>query len=153
MEREIRKLQNSLIVTGTGIILFTIWSAIRSMASYSMSISGSLEPDKETIVLIVYIALLCIDILLRCFTGLKARAAGHKKNGSISYIFTAAILILIHAISITIYLFLSPLSLDSVLDTVISCIIELTGIIMSAELIYSGLRLRKLLHTEERQEA
>ena len=55
-------------------------------------------------IMFILVILLGVDTLLRVFTALKARSAGYKKNGKISYIFTAIILILMHITAIVYYL-------------------------------------------------
>ena len=55
------------------------------------------------------------------------------------------ILILIHITAIVYYLMNFSASVDSVIDTVVTCVIEGTGIVMTLDLIYSGIRLKKLL--------
>ncbi len=149
MERQIRKHQNTLIVIGTGILLFTLWSVIKTIASFNMHIAGLYSsPAEGFVIMFILVILLGVDTLLRVFTALKARSAGYKKNGKISYIFTAIILILIHITAIVYYLMNFSASVDSVIDTVVTCVIEGTGIVMTLDLIYSGIRLKKLLSSK-----
>ena len=151
MERQIRKHQNTLIVIGTGILLFTLWTVVKTIATYNITLADRFDPFVGTIILISFIAALCADVLLRVFTGLKARAAGLKKNGSISFVFTAVVLIIMHVSGIVMSLYSATVSIDSLLDTIVTCVIEGTGIFMTVDLIYSGIKLRKLLLSAEGQ--
>ena len=151
MERQIRKHQNTLIVIGTGILLFALWTVVKTIATYNITLADRFDPFVGTIILISFIAALCVDILLRVFTGLKARSAGFKKNGSLSFVFTAAVLIILHILGIAFYLYSVPVTFESLVDTIVTCVIEGTGIFMTVDLIYSGIKLRKLLLSAEGQ--
>ena len=159
----IRRSQNTLIVVGTGTILFSVWTVIKTLGSLvllkdeliavikkAITESGFVIPDQY----IFYIGLALVLILtilflaVRTFIGLSAVSEGRgfrRKNG---YLILAVIMIILN-IAVIIINFVSVNSQESIgvlsNDNSLSAqIIELTSIIMLVELVFSAIRIRRV---------
>lgn len=166
---KIRKSQNTLIVVGTGTILFGIWTALKMIGSLFMLKKETVEAmrklaaggfdqntDQQVFAVTLGIALFATLILLflRTFIGLSALAEGRGQRKNRSYLLVAVLMIIATVLSFGFNFFsvtgekaygaLTP-------DTSFSgMIIELTSFIMLIEMVISAIRIRKLNRTDRK---
>ena len=160
-----RRSQNTLIIVGTGIIVFSIWTLIKTVGMTLMnwtdiltelrSVQGLDDPSISdtalfTILMIVLLIYLGGGILLRLFVGLSAIAEGLGKRRSILYILAAAFMIWSSfsgcLISIAGLLSGETAEESSIIlqnrPSVSAMIIELTSLIMMVQMVVSAIRIR-----------
>lgn len=159
---KIRKSQNTLIVVGTGTVLFGVWTALKMIGSLFMLKAETIEAmrkladggldqftDKQVFAIILGLALFVTLILLflRTYIGLSALAEGRGRRRSKVYIPIAVLIICVTLLSFVfnflsvtgekVYGALTP-------DTSFSgMIIEMTSIIMLVEMVVSAIRIRR----------
>ena len=158
-----RRSQNTLIVVGTGTILFSVWTVVKTLGSLFMrreeTIAIARRAADEIGVVIsdqnlfyIMLAILLITMLLflgiRTYIGRAAISEGRGFQRSKGYLILAVILIIINTAAVVIMLisaksqeYLRMFSSDMSLSTLI---IELTSIIMLAEMVFAAAKLRKV---------
>ena len=159
----LRKAQNTLMVVGSGTILFSLWSLFRMAASFFMLRNETmaalrewihmddieLEEDMVLAVLIIVIAALSVALIaIRAYVGLSAIAEGRGRKKSRLYLVLAFFMIVSSVISVK-DIFFPPNNVmltgafaqDNSLSTII---IELTSSVMLLEMIVSAFTVRKL---------
>ena len=155
MGAELRKHQDMLIIIGTGVIAFGVWSVIKTVLYYALSRDEMLRILKEQGLeqgyeagVYVLIALALAFILgLRIYIGLSARAEGVGKRRGNGYVVLAAIMTLVNFGGFVLSVagaFELELTLDNIVDLSVTFVVELTSIATMAELVYSALRVRNL---------
>lgn len=79
-----RRNRNTLIVLGTGVILFGFWGIIKLIAQvllgfqlFDPELLDGLEPEGVVFVMFVVAAVLSTDVILRLYAGLRARREGY----------------------------------------------------------------------------
>lgn len=158
-EVKLRRYSTSLTISGYGVIAFGLWSIVKTILLSVMhpEVAGIL-PDEETgISRDVYIALMiCIMVLLlgfdlglRIYIGLSARAEGNGKKKHITYLVFAAFLLTASLLSLLTGLDIDDY--DSILDFLVSLLVEITSMAAVLELIYSSVRVRLLRKKLERE--
>ena len=160
-EAKLRKYKNTLVCSGTGVILFSAWSLIRfvlflltdfsSMRDYiymSFNEGDSLSELYVTVllwmVLIIVFILMLIDLIFRSYVGRRAIAIGKgKRDGGVMYIIYSAIIAAISASGI-IYTFCGNYDITSISDTVSSLICEASSLFITIDLLYAAFMIRRL---------
>lgn len=165
---EIRKCQNTLIVVGAGIILFGIWTMVKTMgmlfllrdetiAAFRNSVADIAGVSDETIframVAITLIAAAAV-LAVRAYIGLSAISEGRGRKRSMIYLLLTGILI-ISGISSLVTDFFSmsePEQLGAFTNdqSFSAAIIEATSLIMMTQMLVSSLKIRKLAHRKGR---
>ena len=178
---KIRKYRDILVTGGLALIAFGIWTVFRSVLEVSkylgnllngMTYEGLSEAEvkmiRETIAdrsllygaLGLAILLMAIDLAVRIYVGFSARAVGlqkKKKNGKerngIVWIILGFLLVVIGIYSLISQLLAADVILKqySVLYFVIQLFVEMTSLVITAELMITGIRLRRL--TEKQKES
>lgn len=159
MEVQLRKHQNMLVIIGSGVMSFGMWSAIK-MVLYSMmrrsefretiAEQGASEDIQGVLLIIMYLFIgigLAFILALRSYIGLSARAEGMGKKRGNGYIIAASLLTLVDTLIFAVvayYSFTTPQSIDDLLDRIVSGVVELTSLVTLAELVYSAIRVRQL---------
>lgn len=153
VEKELRKKQNRLGISGIAVIAFGLWNIAKVVINAVSSPDGfhrimkdtglsSLKSDEATLLLVVLLVVLAIDLGLRFLVGFSARAESKGKKKSIFYLIVAAVLLAGSVISI-ITIFASFFA-DSVFDTIIAIILELSSILALLDVIVSSAGIRAL---------
>lgn len=168
---KLRQARNTLVVVGTGIIIMSAWTVIKSFSLTLFerdNITAAIrEMGEETMaefsdkeVFAVFCAVLCavtlIFIGIRVYIGLSAISEGKdKKSGSLYIPFTVVY------IGITIYqIILQAMDLlvendDFKLEqpSAAAILIELTSLIMLTEMIIAAVKVKKYRNEMRREEA
>ena len=157
----IRRSQNTLIVVGTGTILFSVWTVVKTLGTLILLKDQAVAVVRKTadengiiisdqhlfyIVLAVTLIALLLFLAVRTYIGLTAISEGRGLRRRIGYLILAVIMIIFN-ITAVVMNFVSTTSQDSHAvfseDTSLSAhIIEITSIIMLVELVFSAIRIR-----------
>jgi len=159
---KIRESQNTLIVVGSGTILFSIWSAVKMLGmlfvlrketvAALLDITGPIEGISDRAVFwitaVVVILIMAVILGFRVYVGLSAIAVGRGKRRSWLFILIALIMILSSFTYFSNGLLTAeaPRQLGAFTrdQTISKLIIELTSVIMLTQMVISALRIRKL---------
>ncbi|MBR3124553.1 MAG: hypothetical protein IKF42_03880 [Mogibacterium sp.] len=159
----IRRSQNTLIVVGTGTILFSVWTVVKTLGTLILLKDESVAAIRKTVdenglkisdqhIFYIVLAIMMIFMLLflavRAFIGLSAISEGRGFRRHKGYLVFAVIMIIM-SITVAVINFFSAKSQEPLWilsnDTSLSAyIIELTSIVMLVELVFSAIRIRKL---------
>ena len=153
MEKQLRKKQNMLGISGIAVIVFGIWSIAKLVINalymperiskfFNASEGGVSDPVEDTIVFVAVLIIVAIDLGLRLLVGLSARAESKGKKKSIFYLIVAIILVLssVFSIIVTFQSFFA----DSIFDTIIAIFLDLTSILALCDVITSSFGIRSL---------
>ena len=184
---KIRKFRDTLVTGGAALISFGFWTIIRSVLEISqevgdllkgMSFKGLTEAQIEKIgnmvfenpqirrIAILAIGILVVDLVIRIYIGLSARAIGlQKKNkkgkekNGVVWLILCFILAILGAYSLITTLMTAELTIMgfSFVYFVVQLIVEVTSLFITLELVITDIRLRSLIKkqgvTEEVRDA
>ena len=132
-ESELRRGQNTLFILGGGVITFGVWSVVKMIMYFALDPAKYFHfddiPQEYRLLAMAFaygiIALIVgLDVGLRFYVGLSARAEARGKKKSRAYIIVAA-----------------P---DNILDTAVSTIVDITAQITLIELVLTARRVQRL---------
>ena len=179
IDTKIRKFRDTLITGGFAIIAFGIWTVIKSIMEAftilkpmigNMTLENLTQVQEEQLkeliesnalfyaLMLLILAFLVVDMLLRIYVGLSARAIGlqkKKRNGKersgIVWLIFGVILTAFNVYSLVVNLvqIRELLQTYSIVNYVISLFVDVTSIFVTAELIVTGFRLRKFTKTQK----
>ena len=176
---KIRKFRDTLVTGGFAIVAFGIWTLLKSILEVftifqpmlkSMSYEDLSQAQAEQLkamiednslfylLLFTVLIFLAVDLAVRIYVGLSARAVGlqkKKKNGKersgIVWLIFGVILTIIgiYSLIVTLKDTSEILQMHSIMYYVISLFADVTSIIVTAELVVTGFRLRNLVKKQE----
>ena len=154
MEKELRRKQVTLVTLGTGVILFGVWSVVKSLLYFRTNLFADLDTQAEPELLpymlatVVIVALFVLaDLGIRLKIGRRARAEGMGRRQKNGYLILAALIVLVNIIGDLLgvyYIVKNGVPEQSGPDYVVSALVDLSSTILLAELIVTVLRVRKL---------
>ncbi len=152
---KLRRYSDRLATAGTGVMLFAIWSIIKSIMQ--VSVGGDFEKNLSEIsdggeaaagaLVLVYVfifATMALEVGVRIFIGMSGRAEGKGKKKSIVYIVLACILIPLYVIGIIYSIMNMSYIENSVMDTIVTLAVDITSLSALIELVFSGIRVKSL---------
>lgn len=145
-EVKLRRYQNLLTVSGLGVIVFGLWSVIKTLLVLFMQEDTLDDIPDSTVIRVIFFAILgvvlLVDLLLRLFVGLSARAEGFGKKKSVVYIIFAFLLAIVSLVSVVMIFFdMDETSID---ELIVSVIVEGTSLIVVIELLVAAFNVKKL---------
>ena len=176
---KIRKFRDTLVTGGFAIIAFGIWTVIKSIMEAftilrpmlgNMSFEDLTQVQAEQLrelidsnalfytLLFFILVFLIVDLAVRVYVGLSARAIGlqkKKRNGKersgIVWLIFGILLVVFGAYSVIITLVNTSeiLRVYSVMYYVISLFVDVTSLVVTTELIVTGFRLRGLVKKQK----
>ena len=154
MEREIRRRQSILSVTGNGVMFLGMWSFLKINLYFILGRGAILEDiltdesiDENTLLLIMYIIsmiLASLELFFRIRVGRGAIAESRDEKKPKRYIGLAMTLIILYVFSVIFTIFNLDFTKDSLWDQFASMIVDITSLVMLIELVSSASVLRKL---------
>ena len=152
LERLLRKNQNTLVIVGEGVIAFGIWNVMKILLSIAFvedtrqsllydAATGEAEP--LALVVVGVVIMLGLILALRLFVGLSAISEGRGRRRRYGYLVFTALMILVDGAALISTFFVSD-PFDTMLDGVITVVVELTSIVTLVELFASGIRVKAL---------
>lgn len=165
---EIRRSRNTLIVVGTGTILFSIWTAVKMLGLLFMlrgetvaalranfsDIEGISDNAAFLVITAVAIFFLALFMSVRVYVGMSAISDGQGKRRGWLYLVLAIFMIIGSAVTFFtgFFSFSAPEQYGAFTrnQSVSSLIIEVTSIIIMIQMVVSALKIRKLTDPENR---
>ena len=154
MEKELRRKQVTLVTLGTGVILFGVWSVVKSLLYFRTNLFADLDTQAEPELLpymlatVVIVALSVLaDLGIRLKIGRRARAEGMGRRQKNGYLILAALIVLVNITGDLLgvyYIVKNGVPEQSGPDYIVSVLVDLSSTILLAELIITVLRVRKL---------
>ncbi len=153
METELRRRRSELLTLGFGIIAFGVWSVLKTyLYTWVDPLVQNVDVEEQyktaaTILGYVMITIvLAMDLGLRLYVGMSARAEGLGKKKGRAYIVVASLMLLV-----SVLLWFASLGYiqtraedDSLMDYIVSMVVDLTSIAILARLVYNAVKVRQL---------
>ena len=145
-----RRCQDLLMLSGLGVIAFGVWSVLKTILLFIFRDDLLAEVPDDTfsrVFVFVFIGLiLLIDFSARLFVGLSARAEGSGKKKGYAYIVFAVLIALASLTSLVLVFF--DAGTTSLLELVVSVIVEVTSIVVVFEMLAAAFAVKKLRKEE-----
>ena len=167
MERNLRKCQNTLYISGIGVIILGIWSVLKTVLNFTLNAqatrkmvmelgTGRLDEPEYALTndqyYIAFIVITCIilviDLLIRLYIGLKAMREGKGRQTGYKYIVFASLLTISFVFSIygTIVSFMDDSSqMMDIFDKISVLVVDFVSFIMSFDMVISAIRVKIIL--------
>ena len=155
-QTEIRRIQDTLTIAGSGVIAFSVWSLAKIGLFLSLADENTLRwlfeqlgIDNPSLALAVYVtlgAIILIDLGFRAYVGLSARAEGIGKRKSPFYLVVAAVAAIANALSLYAIALGTAFGV-SLSSMIVTITIEVTAIAALVLVIVSSIRLRRMSKT------
>jgi phosphotransferase system glucose/maltose/N-acetylglucosamine-specific IIC component len=145
-----RRESSTLVVLGTGVIVFGIWNIVKLIGMFAFRIplfTASEEEDLGSVgmifAVIIAVIILSVDVLLRVFVGIRARREGKGKKAGRAYLVYLVLMIITSVISVCLEIY-DVLSADrDFTDSYTTLIMELTSLVVSLEVFMAGIYVRR----------
>ena len=146
-----RRESSTLVVLGTGVMVFGIWSIIKLIGTFAFRIPLFTESEEEDLgsvgmifAVIIAVIIVSVDVLLRIFVGIRARREGEgKKKAGKAYLVFLVLMIIVSVLSVVV-------EIDTVLsaerdffDSYANLIMELTSLVVSFEVFMAAIYVRR----------
>jgi len=145
-ERKMRRYQNLLTVSGLGVIIFGLWSVLKTILLLFMKEGILSEIPDDTFVRVMFFlilgGILLIDVLIRLYVGLSARAEGFGKKKGYGYVVIAILMALASLTSLVLIFF--DTNEQSLWELIVSVIVEATSLVVTIELLVAAFTVKKL---------
>ena len=145
-EVKMRRYQNLLTVSGLGMIVFALWSVLKTILLFCFNEKLLAEVPDDTLFRVILFSIVgfiwLLDFLMRLFVGLSARAEGFGKKKGNAYI-VVAVLIALGSLASLVMIFFDT-SVQSIIELIVSAIVEATSLIVVIELLVAAYTVKKL---------
>ena len=145
---QLQKHRFSLICSGNALVTFAVWTIIRSIIQLYFYLQASPDVKNFTVWVVILIALVLggVDLVLKLYVGLSARAEGYGKRKKSGYLILGILLAVVTVIWLIIQLPLASYYYrsDGLLHMLISLAVEATVLFAEVDLVVSALRVRRL---------
>lgn len=145
-EIKMRRYQNLLTVSGLGVIIFGLWTVLKTILLLFLQEDMVDDLPDGLFYRVLFFTLiggvLLIDFLIRLFVGLSARAEGFGKKKGYGYIVVAILIAIASLVSLVLIFF--DMGDRSVLELIVSFIVEATSMIATVELLVAAFTVKKL---------
>ncbi len=145
-----RRNMNTLVVLGTGIMLFGFWGIIKLIAQVLMgyqifdpALFDGYEPGLIVFTMFFTAAVLSIDVILRLYAGLRAVRDGLGKKTGIGHLIVAVMLIIGSALSIFIVTFGILTANGDLEENFVSLFMELSSLVITLEVFMASISVRR----------
>lgn len=139
---------NSLVISGTAVMIFGLWSIVKTVVYYLTSPNRAgqiLQQEMDGVyapLVIILAAAVVIDLLLRIFICLSARGEGRGKKKGSFYLVVTGLLAFFSAAYIALLVLYG--SGNGLLDTVVSVILEISALAALIDVMVSAVNARRL---------
>ena len=141
---------NTLVVLGTGVILYGFWSIIKLAMCLIFGVELFDENDLESLgpigisfVMVIVVIIMAVDVFIRLHVGLRARYEGAGQKAGKAYLVGCVWLILESTFAIAIVI-PDLINMDGdFLDTYLSVFMELCSLAFSIEVFIAAISVRK----------
>ncbi len=153
MKQKLRRLENNLVISGTGLMAFTVWSFIRVLLFVYTFRDELMELMRQqddwdgddipfSLVLLVVVILLAIVALPSLYVAKAARDEGRRRKSRKAYIVLAMIMLIPQALG-TINSITDIFVAEDAFSATVTAIIDITVLAVFAETVTTAIRVKK----------
>lgn len=153
---QVRRLQDSLAIVGSGAVAFGAWTVAKAAAFLMLSGEETQRrlfqvTDEESLGAFgaFLIVLAFLDLALRAYVGLSARAEGYGKQRGPVYLVVAGLMAIANIVFIAFDAHSAMTLPDIALESYVGLGIDVTSCVTLVLMIYCALRLRRLASSME----
>ena len=164
---QLRRDENTLMVVGSGVIIFGVWSVLKVLLLETTRLPEMMEEIRlqdlgleETgigdlswvvaaLTMVFILIGLLLDLSIRVFVGLSARAEGKGKKQGRVYLVLSALLLVVSGLSFCSYIYAFSRGSDQVMDSDAAILVELTSFVTLLQMILSAVRVRRARRAEQ----
>ena len=147
MDKQLRKFEINLEILGTGIIMCCIWMVAKCAllsSLYNMYLSAYFSKNELVIVNIIIWVVVAVEVLVRGFIGVSAKASGMGQSRSNVYL-VLTVIVFVSDVIFVILEIISFFSYDySLSEAIVTVIIDVTSLALILEVLVYECKLRKL---------
>ena len=164
---QLRRDENTLMVVGSGVIVFGIWSVLKVLLLETTRLPemiaeirledlgleelglGDLSWVVAAMAIMLVLIGLLLDLSVRVFVGLSARAEGKGKKQGRAYLVWSALLLTLSGLSFCSYVYAFFRRSDQIMDADAAILVELTSFVTLLQMILSAVRVRRARRAEQ----
>lgn len=155
----LRRLRDMLLASGTGVILFSVWTAIKAVVLLLVFLPDVVKglgfADNELterVILGVSVLYLVVATGIRLYVGLSARAEARGRKRGWLYLVLALFLALDHLTGcVSFFTTNTPYTSEFFISMAVSIAIELTSLALIGFTEYSAISIKRLLKTMQKE--
>ena len=161
LQIQLRKNQDTLKIVGLGVMVFGVWSIVKTIlyttAQWNSITEEITVPEANgTLAKMVYLfmiaVILTVEIAIRLYIGRSAIAEGRGERRRPGYV-VVAFLITAIGLTLTVTAFVVPgIRMELNLEALVSLFVEITSAVITLEMCWSAIRVRKLRRQLAEQE-
>ena len=155
-----RKNTDTLAILGWGTILFGAWSIIKAIATYATNADlikalirqfteqENIERTVMLAIIIIYIGILCADVIARFYVGASARAQARGKKKRNGYIIITYFLIALYVFEVAenIFQIFNPYErTESIINVIVNAFINFSSLVTLIELVVYAKRIKRTM--------
>lgn len=166
MQRQLRRWQNTLVISGMAVVLFGVWSVIKVVLYFTIgqselkkmmkwdtlgwdTLEGIIDPAVAEVLVLCFvfffmIVACAIALAVRIYIGRSARAEGMGRKKGRVYLVVAAVVMLYDIFSVFSGVNVLRAANASVLDTVVSMLVDATSAFNLGEMIVAAVWVKRL---------
>ena len=155
METELRRSRSTLRILGTGVIVFTVWSVLKTILLFLLipleqTPAGEISDKEAVVLLIIFLAIflfIILDLLVRLRLGFCARAEGLGKHRGTAYVVFAFIYFFfqIFIAALSFYQLLRyGLVGQSIPEAAASLLLEISSVVTMGEMAFTAVKVKRL---------
>ena len=148
-EITLRRNQDTLVIVGTGVIIFGVWSLLKTMFALLLNMGDLYEliiqeetPEGRLVIFIVVTLLLVIDLAFRVSVGLSAIAVARGEKSRFIFVAGALLLAFSSAATVTAQIKGIVTGEEITLISHVAAAVEFTSLITLTQLINSAMAIR-----------
>lgn len=154
MRKRLRRNQNNLVMIGSGVILFGIWSILKALlflmldgsnlaTEYFERLAQHGVTDRAQVIALLFLLLL-VEQAARLYVGLNARWEGFGRKRGNLYVVVAVLMSVFHLVSVVIGFRTGFQYFDYYPEAATSLLMDLTSLVVLLELVNSVRKVRWL---------
>lgn len=145
-----RRNLNTLVVLGTGVMMFAVWGIIKLIAEILLGFQF-IEPEDledlgtEGIVFVTaFVAIvLSIDVILRLYVGIRARREGHGKKVGVGHLIVSVLLIIESVFTTAFVIWTIVTQTEGMEDPFVALLMELSSLVITLEVFMASISVRR----------
>ena len=143
----LQKYKSSLIASGGAMVLFAIWTVLRSVVQLDAILTSRADSAALMPMVSALISLSVIDLFLKIYVGMSARQEGLGRKKKRPYLTLGIIIAAVSVVSVLYMLFFEfpeAVRLYGLIVPIVTMAVEVTVLYASLDLVISARKVRKL---------
>ena len=145
-----RRNLNTLVVLGTGVIVFGFWGIIKILAQLMLGIRivepedlEDLGPIGIIIVMLIIVSIYAVDVILRLCVGIMARREAEGKKCGKGYLVACGWLIFGSVLSVVLVFLSIAQAEDDFFDNLTAIFMEISSLVITVEVFAASISVRR----------